>query len=329
MIVSVTSLQLPPVGNAAAEKSYQGAMASLGLGTATVDEKVERLLQTDAHELRTTLQGTRLAPTSDESLPLQPHTFADMSSGSAELGARRWCESLIIGDCQFDGSIFGLRLANRKPGIAKAFCASIHSSFASSSRVAEELLNEYGLSPDLPDDVAFEKILEIGTDVGFYAPTAAYAEGLHGDMKVFVYRFNEPNPWEGQWKGRATHGLDVALMLQNFKDYLEPKQRKLGEDLADDVFSFMRGEAPWDQWRCQRPMAKAFGPNGKCTVTEDEAEKVGRRNTVWKIAKLADMDAMLGAFMSFMRNGPGPATSLASSTTMTVSPAPLLDSRTD
>ena len=34
----------------------------------------------------------------------------------------------MIGDCQFDGSIFSLRLMHRKKGIASAFCSSISKS---------------------------------------------------------------------------------------------------------------------------------------------------------------------------------------------------------
>ena len=302
-MMSVTSLQLPPVDTVTAEKSYLCAIESLGLEQAPIDERVKKLLRTDGHELRTTLQAIGLAPTSCDSFPLQAHSFADIKDGTANLGARKWCDSIMIGDCQFDGSIFGLRLASRQPGIAEAFCSSIQSSFRSSPAVGEALLNAYNLSPDMADAIAFERILEVGTDLCFYAPTFTFAEGLHGDMKVFVYRFNEPNPWEGPWKGRATHGLDVALLLQNFGDYLEPEQRRLGEELADNVFNFLQGEEPWDEWRCQRPMSKTFGPKGECSTTEDDAETVGRRSTVWRLAETAEIDALVKAYMIFLRNG--------------------------
>lgn len=197
IILSVTSLQLRPLPAEASEKSYESLLQSLGLKALTNEDTMKQLLAMDAKELRQKLQSIPLGPVVDASIPLEAHTYNDMYDGRVNLGARDWCDSLIIGDCQFDGSIFGLRLGQRKQGIAKAFCYSIRSSFAYSPEVGEKLLDSYDLDPETPDEIAFKKILEFGTDVAFYAPTVAFAEGLHDSIKVFMYRFNEPNPWEG------------------------------------------------------------------------------------------------------------------------------------
>ena len=48
----------------------------------------------------------------------------------------------------------------RKKGIAAAFCSTLRSSLAD---VAGKLLSAYGLKPDLDDDSAFVKVLQVAT----------------------------------------------------------------------------------------------------------------------------------------------------------------------
>ncbi|KAL4755536.1 hypothetical protein BDW72DRAFT_189286 [Aspergillus terricola var. indicus] len=76
------------------------------------------------------------------------------------------------------------------------------------------------------DDDAYPAVLNYINDVLFFTPVLTFAQGWKGN--AYVYYFNEGNPWEGQWKGRTNHILDLAYLFQNFREFLSPKQQAVG-----------------------------------------------------------------------------------------------------
>lgn len=62
---------------------------------------------------------------------------------------------------------------------------------------------------------------------------------------AYVYYFNEGNPWDGPWKNRASHILDLAYLFQNFREFLTPTQQAVGLAFAEDIFKFCHGISPW------------------------------------------------------------------------------------
>lgn len=196
----------------------------------------------------------------------------------------------------FQGSILGLPLGRKKAGIAKIFVASIRESLP---EVANKLLTGYGIDPTTEDDQAFERVLQFGGDVSFYAGTFAFAQGLEESMPVYMYRFNEPNNWPGPWQGRSTHIHDVALLFQNFSDFLSGEQNQLAEEFAIDVLSFANKNEPWQRWTKSRKVAKVIATDGK-GMKEDVPEQTGRRRFFVDLAKEIGLDTLRGAFDRFM-----------------------------
>jgi carboxylesterase type B len=163
----------------------------------------------------------------------------------------------------------------------------------------------YELNPRTPDDEAFEKVLRVANDLNFYLPTLALAQNVSATgLKTYVYRFNEPNPWDGQWKGRATHILDITFLLQNFNEFLDEKQKTVAEDFGRDVIGFVNGQAPWAEWR----KAKVMGRDGRTKVVDDVPEMVGRRDVMLKLGAEVGMDALSGAFDTFLKGAREPHT---------------------
>src|SRR5882724_11559116 len=103
--------------------------------------------------------------------------------------------------------------------MAGNFIASVTKHLAPHPGVADALLASYGITASMAHDDALQAILNFITDIGFLAPTLTYARGWPG--KSYVYCFNERNPWEGRFKGHASHILDVAFLFQNFNDALD------------------------------------------------------------------------------------------------------------
>lgn len=195
------------------------------------------------------------------------------------------------------GSILGLPLGGKKSGIAQAFIASISATLP--ELTASQLLYSYGIDPSTEDDEAFEKVLQFGGDVSFYAPTLAFAEGMEKAMPVYVYRFNEPNDWPGPWKGRSTHIHDLTYLLQNFNDHLSDEQSGLAEEFAANVIAFANGQEPWQGWSKDQKTAKVFEVGG-VGVKEDVSEETGRRGIVLHLADEVGFDALKAAFVRFM-----------------------------
>ncbi|CAJ2500435.1 Uu.00g032880.m01.CDS01 [Anthostomella pinea] len=177
----------------------------------------------------------------------------------------------------------------------------------SKAEIPDRLLQGYGINPDLDDDTASTKVLEVLNDVGFYTPTVAYAEGMASKgVKTFIYRFNEGNPWDGPWKGRANHILDVAFLFQNFNAYLEKPQRQLAEAWAEDVFKFCYGQSPWDEWKGDQRVAKVLGPEGRAEVVVDGPGENGRSKVLWELAEMdaGGMDHLSKVLNDFLRGPP-------------------------
>jgi carboxylesterase type B len=165
--------------------------------------------------------------------------------------------------------------------------------------VATKLLTSYGIDPGTKDDQAFERVLQFGGDVSFYAGTLAFAQGLEKDMPVYMYRFNEPNEWPGPWQGRSTHIHDVTFLFQNFSDFLSGAQNQLAEEFATDVLNFANGKEPWQNWTKVRKVAKVIATDGS-GMKEDVPDKIGRRKFFVDLANEVGFDTLRGAFDRFM-----------------------------
>ncbi|KAK3072481.1 hypothetical protein LTR53_006733 [Teratosphaeriaceae sp. CCFEE 6253] len=306
--MSGTGLLIPPFPVEAAELNYVAAIKALGLEEKSVEERMERLCTMDAGELRAKLASMPMLPVVDDELPVAPYKFADFASGKAREGiaGSTWCEEMMIGDCAFDGSIQSLRIGHRKKGCAKQFCDEMKRA-SDSPQHAEKLLEGYGITPDLDDETAYERILETLNDIGFYTPTLAYAKALSGGMKTYMYRSNEPNPWGGPWKGKANHILDVALLFQNFNEYLDEAQRKSADAFAEGVIRFVSGQAPWEPWTADAKKAMVIGPQGRTEIEQDvPGDGTGRSAVMLELARTVEggMDRLSEVLHGFIRGPP-------------------------
>lgn len=304
--MSGTQLLMPPMTLEEAEGNYQRAIKALGLSE---EDAVKGLARMDGNDMLSKLMqaGIPTMPVLDDDICPTTFDFESITSGKTEIPGQKWCEAAMIGDCQFDGNIQSLRLMHRKRNIGNVFCDAITKGLADKPGVSEKLLSAYSLKSETADDEAFFKILQLANDLQFYAPTLALAQNLSQHMKTYIYRFNEPNPWEGPWKGHANHILDVAFLLQNFNEFLEPPQRERAERYGQDVIRFVNGKEPWREWKGEsEKVAKVYGPEAEMDVVEDVPEKTGRRSIMLELGAEVGFDKLMEAFNGFMRPAPPP-----------------------
>jgi len=280
---------------------------TLGLDDASAAERITKLLAIPAEEL-----VAKLPPT----VPMMPFVDGDIIPGSPNFEivsstaehqdlptpGRKWCESLMIGDCQFDGQVFSvMTLSHRIKDIAKAFCTSMNNSFSSEPSVAQAIFESYNIEPTTPDEEAIMSIIQFATDLNFFAPAVAYAEGWPGT--AYYYQFNEPNPWDGPFKGHATHVLDVAYLFQNFNEKLTAEQQAVAKAFGEDVINFANGEAPWKAFTKEEGGARTYGPSSTQTKNFVQGKGIGktRKDTVYRLAEKVGLDGLGAAWAAFFQ----------------------------
>lgn len=193
----------------------------------------------------------------------------------------------------------------RRPAIAQKFMDSAKTTLKSQPEVAIQLLSAYNITPDSSDDDTLLSILRFASEVSFYAPARAFAQGWpgHGDSKFFLYHFNEGIPWDGRFKGEAGHILDVAYLFQNFNEHLDARQRSVALRYAEDFINFVNGEDPWPATKPHRPSAQVYGPSneGKIAkfVEDGDPVQVGRNRRILKLGEIAGYDKVLEVFQNF------------------------------
>jgi len=195
------------------------------------------------------------------------------------------------------GSICKFMLGPRTAGVAKTFCDSIHKTLGDNSK---KVLEAYNINADQSDKEGLYNILKFSNDISFFAPAIAFAQGWRG--KSYVYHFNEPNPWDGEWKGEAGHVLDVAYLFQNYNEFLDEAQRQVAVTFAGDFIKFVNGKWPATSFGTKEG-AQIYGPSGKGFTSEFvegiATEKTGRRYTIYELADEIGLDALAGVWSAF------------------------------
>ncbi|KAJ5760370.1 carboxylesterase [Penicillium odoratum] len=301
-----TSCLLQALPNIFHEENYANAIAALGLSDVSSEERLKALLEMPGEDLVARLPPSiSFAPALDGDLILPGATYTEIGKPSSNLlPGKEWCQDLLIGDNEIDASIFEFLAPQIKTQTTKKFIAAIHKILALYPTVAHRILETYGIADDTPDAKALASALTYANDISFNAATLSYARGWAGN--AYVYYFNEGNPWDGPWKGRANHILDVIYLFQNLSDSMSPEQAAVGAAFAEDIFKFCHGVAPWPAipGQIDEASARIYGPSGR-GVTTDVSQKLfgentARRSVLFDCAPEVSLDELakvLGEFM--------------------------------
>lgn len=192
-----------------------------------------------------------------------------------------------------------------KNNCAKRLITALKKTLESHQEIAQRILDAYQISEDSPDEEAISSILAFFTDISFHASTLTFASGWNGN--AYVYYFNEGNPWDGPWKGRANHILDVIYFFQNLRDFLTAEQKEVGEAVAEDFFKFCHGIAPWPAitpGTIQTGFsARVYGPSQKGAVASVAPHAFGgetlRRSILFECASVVSFDDLGKVFLAF------------------------------
>ena len=193
-------------------------------------------------------------------------------------------------------------LGQRKVGISRSFITSLTATLREHPAEIKAVLEAYGILPDTTDDAGLVGILRFATDIGFYAPAIAFARGWPWSTNVYVYHFNQPNPWDGPFKGEATHILDVAFLFQNYNEYLSGDEKAVAKAFAEHLIKFVNGKEPFPVFTGGKGGAMVYGPpaDGATFIEGSIPEDVGRSSALINIAERIGYDLLAKVWNNFL-----------------------------
>jgi hypothetical protein len=100
-----TPLLLKPLPPQAAESAYTAVVDKLGLGAMDPEERIKALKETAPEVLLAATAALPMLPVIDGELITVPATFSQWSFKEKPLPGTKWCESIMIGDCEMDVSM--------------------------------------------------------------------------------------------------------------------------------------------------------------------------------------------------------------------------------
>ncbi|CAK7202829.1 hypothetical protein SEUCBS139899_005556 [Sporothrix eucalyptigena] len=282
----------------AAEAGYSSVIDALGLGSATSDERVAKLVEASPEVLATKLSPQLMfSPLIDGYIIDSEPTFESIHSNPP--WGKTSCKAIMVGYSPFDASVLGMMgLFQRKQGIGAAFSSFVKSVLASHKPEAKKLLQLYGLGEgsSIDDDGALMRVLQFASDIGYCAPAHVLAKTFPGE--AFVLQFSEPNPWDGPFKGYTTHVLDIAFIFQNYREHLDAEQLATSEKFATDIIHFSNGSAPWDDYH--KSGTVAVYENGTRICKEGQAVLSKEYQGLVKIGEVVGLDTLASLVVGFV-----------------------------
>lgn len=134
--------------------------------------------------------------------------------------------------------------------------------------------------------------LHFAHDVVQLAATRLIASRWPGP--AYVYHFNEPNPWEGRFKGVASHLLDAAFLFQHYEEFLNEEQAASGRAFARHFIEFVNGEESFAPFSSGSGKVQVYGPGEPRSrqVDAKDLAAAGRRDHVFKLAEDVGLDRL-------------------------------------
>ncbi|KAK4447163.1 Alpha/Beta hydrolase protein [Podospora aff. communis PSN243] len=308
-----------------AERSFQTAIQLLNPAEASSlsnTAQVQLLLDTPMADIRDKIgRKVPLGPVVDGEMIPRANSFvlmANPTEAEQTIPGTKWCKRILMGDCQMDGNAYAPRLAARKDILPHTLATYLAATLDPiDSVLAPKIVSGYGLQTSATTNTpeSTKAVLDFATDICFALGARAFArswsaKAASGDgHEAFLYRFNVPNPWDGPWKGHATHILDIAFVLQNYREQLSPGQQKTGDLFARHIVEFVNGEKPWAAYQVGSGegsmvyCAPEQGDEDESYFTESEdPTRTGGRDVLQGVAREpAVLDAVMTAWEKFMK----------------------------
>jgi hypothetical protein len=128
---------------------------------------------------------------------------------------------------------------------------------------ATHLLSTFKISPQNNKQETLDSATKFFTVNGFVRPAIDYTKAWPDNTKVYLFGFNQGNPFPGIYQGKATHTVDALYQFQNVADQFPTKEDKeIGVDFALALVDFAHGKENIPAFGTEQKI-KVWGPEGK------------------------------------------------------------------
>lgn len=305
--------------------AFQIATSTLGLANLDPSEQVKSLLSIPAEELSAKLANAPLPLNAVldgdivKSMPSYTSIAHFAESKEKEdpslllFPGSKWCKTVLTGDSQIDGMVIDVTVLSHRPDnhhdtLSKALAVAFGTT--SDPKVAA-LTKAYGIDASNPKDKL--PVIHFINDIIFAQGAKAIARAWSSSKeKAYLSHFNLPNPWDGPWKGHATHALDIVVLLGTYNEFLGAGQKACAEHMTDDFLRLAYGEEPFPPYEGDAQSKVYFADvdseKDQSQVVKDvDTGSTKRRAILEEVTegKPEMLDTLLGAFSGFMQGGPG------------------------
>ena len=194
-----------------------------------------------------------------------------------------------------------VNLNARESGITQLFKNFTISSLGHNA--GDQFLEYYKIKPDASDAETLAAVINYITDISFFAPAVKLSQLWPG--KYHVGLFNEKNPWDGIYKGRASHLLDTAYLWGNYNPKYTRENWAVGRAMAEDVISFISERDNLPVFDEKKKLVTLYGPSDKgrsSEVTNLDNEITDRDLRFFDLAKMVGgLDTLLDMMAAFLK----------------------------
>ncbi|KAK0114231.1 hypothetical protein ONS95_013729 [Cadophora gregata] len=174
---------------------------------------------------------------------------------------------ILIGTTGYEGAVIEAVLAGapkaESPPTAKALISSAQAALPDAA--VEKIFSQYGIFEDTTLLEVRASLFTMVEDLGWYIPTSELVAKLrsqnqHHKTTVYQYSFQHLNPFEGIFKGKPVHALDLAYLHGSPEMFIGTEQTNMElqaqEVLKGNWILFADGEDMWDMKQMM-----VFGPH--------------------------------------------------------------------
>ncbi|GAQ10058.1 para-nitrobenzyl esterase [Aspergillus lentulus] len=185
--------------------------------------------------------------------------------------APSWLDALMLGDTYHEGIIFHLNiLEDNFHSIRQTLAGHV-----GAEDETDQILAEYGISPDLPHSLLIERVEHMCGDAVFKIPNYATTlsnSHLADKGALFMYHFDQRSRLKNALEGTAYHAHELLYLFQNLTNEMDEGEKAMARDLAAAWIMFCNGQVPWTGGKREW---KVWGPESvQAMRTEEQDEEI-------------------------------------------------------
>lgn len=233
------------------EQRYQELLQHLGIEAGTRQERLKALRSASSEKLVDAIIPLRAFLTTPYCGPENAffsHNLLPLATEASVIGKDHWIDSIMIGDCFFEGYILYAYTQNLAQS---TFVDVLRNAFGQSH--ADELLTQYSIDPSQPMDsnLFWSRCMILLGDLLLSEPIDRAAAALAPHKPTYRYTICLSNPFPGSANSFVSghHFVDILYLFMTLTERYPTRRdnffARQAETIARKWIAFANGTEPW------------------------------------------------------------------------------------